>query len=360
MENMRRQLLGMTIEEMKLFAAELGEKPFRGGQIFAWLHRGVTDFEEMTNLSKALRERLTAGLEAGDFSIGGCRVADVQEDRKDGTRKFLFEMETSDFVEGVFMKYGYGNSLCVSSQVGCRMGCRFCASALGGFVRNLSAGEMLGQVLAAENHVRDEGTDEDPSINHIVVMGMGEPFDNYDNLACFLRLLHDEKGRNMSYRNMTVSTSGIVPKIIEFSKRNVVNSLAVSLHAPNNELRSRLMPINNKYSIEELIDAVRIYVSNGNKKVTFAYIMIRDINDSDECAVQLSSLLKGIKCYVNLIPYNRTSSSSFEKSKKERIAHFFDILKQNGINVTVRREFGGTLNAACGQLSAEHKRKITK
>lgn len=355
MENMRRQLLGMTIEEMKLFAAELGEKPFRGGQIFAWLHRGVTDFEEMTNLSKALREKLTAGLEAGDFSIGGCRVADVQEDRKDGTRKFLFEMETSDFVEGVFMKYGYGNSLCVSSQVGCRMGCRFCASALGGFVRNLSAGEMLGQVLAAENHVRDEGTDEDPSINHIVVMGMGEPFDNYDNLACFLRLLHDEKGRNMSYRNMTVSTSGIVPVIERFGEDFPQVNLAISLHRLTDEGRSRIMPVNRKYPLDMLLEAAERYTDKTRRRITFEYALISGENDSDEDVNLMIKRLGGMLCHVNLIPLNKVDETGFSGSSRRRAAEIAARLDRAGIPATVRRELGGEIDGACGQLRLKKK-----
>lgn len=355
MENMRRQLLGMTIEEMKLFAAELGEKPFRGGQIFAWLHRGVTDFEEMTNLSKALREKLTAGLEAGDFSIGGCRVADVQEDRKDGTRKFLFEMETSDFVEGVFMKYGYGNSLCVSSQVGCRMGCRFCASALGGFVRNLSAGEMLGQVLAAENHVRDERTDEDPSINHIVVMGMGEPFDNYDNLACFLRLLHDEKGRNMSYRNMTVSTSGIVPVIERFGEDFPQVNLAISLHRLTDEGRSRIMPVNRKYPLDMLLEAAERYADKTRRRITFEYALISGENDSDEDVNLMIKRLGGMLCHVNLIPLNKVDETGFSGSSRRRAAEIAARLDRAGIPATVRRELGGEIDGACGQLRLKKK-----
>ena len=355
MENMRRQLLGMTIEEMKLFAAELGEKPFRGGQIFTWLHRGVTDFEEMTNLSKALREKLKAGLEAGDFSIGGCRVADVQEDRKDGTRKFLFEMETSDFVEGVFMKYGYGNSLCVSSQVGCRMGCRFCASALGGFVRNLSAGEMLGQVLAAENYVRDEGTDEDPSINHIVVMGMGEPFDNYDNLACFLRLLHDEKGRNMSYRNMTVSTSGIVPVIERFGEDFPQVNLAISLHRLTDEGRSRIMPVNRKYPLDMLLEAAERYTDKTRRRITFEYALISGENDSDEDVNLMIKHLGGMLCHVNLIPLNKVDETGFSSSGRRRAAEIAARLDRAGIPATVRRELGGEIDGACGQLRLKKK-----
>ena len=315
----------------------------------------MTDFEEMTNLSKALREKLTAGLEAGDFSIGGCRVADVQEDRKDGTRKFLFEMETSDLVEGVFMKYGYGNSLCVSSQVGCRMGCRFCASALGGFVRNLSAGEMLGQVLAAENHVRDEGTDEDLSINHIVVMGMGEPFDNYDNLACFLRLLHDEKGRNMSYRNMTVSTSGIVPVIERFGEDFPQVNLAISLHRLTDEGRSRIMPVNRKYPLDMLLEAAERYTDKTRRRITFEYALISGENDSDDDVNLMIKRLGGMLCHVNLIPLNKVDETGFSGSGRRRAAEIASRLDKAGIPATVRRELGGEIDGACGQLRLKKK-----
>ena len=345
----------MNLEEMRTYFQEIGEPSFRAKQVFTWLHRGVTDFEEMTNLSKALREKLTAGLEAGDFSIGGCRVADVQEDRKDGTRKFLFEMETSDFVEGVFMKYGYGNSLCVSSQVGCRMGCRFCASALGGFVRNLSAGEMLGQVLAAENYVRDEGTDEDPSINHIVVMGMGEPFDNYDNLACFLRLLHDEKGRNMSYRNMTVSTSGIVPVIERFGEDFPQVNLAISLHRLTDEGRSRIMPVNRKYPPDMLLEAAERYTDKTRRRITFEYALISGENDSDEDVNLMIKRLGGMLCHVNLIPLNKVDETGFSGSGRRRAAEIAARLDRAGIPATVRRELGGEIDGACGQLRLKKK-----
>lgn len=282
-------------------------------------------------------------------------MADVQEDRKDGTRKFLFEMETSDFVEGVFMKYGYGNSLCVSSQVGCRMGCRFCASALGGFVRNLSAGEMLGQVLAAENHVRDEGTDEDPSINHIVVMGMGEPFDNYDNLACFLRLLHDEKGRNMSYRNMTVSTSGIVPVIERFGEDFPQVNLAISLHRLTDEGRSRIMPVNRKYPLDMLLEAAERYTDKTRRRITFEYALISGENDSDEDVNLMIKRLGGMLCHVNLIPLNKVDETGFSGSGRRRAAEIAARLDRAGIPATVRRELGGEIDGACGQLRLKKK-----
>ncbi|MGN0701564.1 MAG: 23S rRNA (adenine(2503)-C(2))-methyltransferase RlmN [Lentihominibacter sp.] len=352
---MSRELLSMTTEEMKLFAAELGEKPFRGRQIFTWLHRGVTDFNDMTNLSKALREKLLSGLEAGEYSVGGCTVARVQTDRKDGTRKFLFETGNSDFVEGVFMKYSYGNSLCVSSQVGCRMGCRFCASALGGFVRNLSAGEMLGQVLAAENYLREEGADKDASINHIVVMGMGEPFDNYDNLARFLRLLHDENGRNMSYRNMTVSTSGIVPMIERFGDDFPQVNLAISLHRLTDEGRSRIMPINRKYPLDMLLEAADRYADKTHRRITFEYALISGENDSDEDVNLMIKRLGGMLCHVNLIPLNRVEETGYSGTGRKRAAEIAARLERAGIPATVRRGLGGEIDGACGQLRLKQR-----
>ena len=253
------------------------------------------------------------------------------------------------------MKYGYGNSLCVSSQVGCRMGCRFCASALGGFVRNLSAGEMLGQVLAAENHVRDEGTDEDPSINHIVVMGMGEPFDNYDNLACFLRLLHDEKGRNMSYRNMTVSTSGIVPVIERFGEDFPQVNLAISLHRLTDEGRSRIMPVNRKYPLDMLLEAAERYTDKTRRRITFEYALISGENDSDEDVNLMIKRLGGMLCHVNLIPLNKVDETGFSGSGRRRAAEIAARLDRAGIPATVRRELGGEIDGACVQLRLKKK-----
>lgn len=339
---MTKELLSMTIDEMKEFADSIGEKGFRGKQIFVWLNRGVRDFDKMTDLSLALRQKLENGLIKGDFVLGGCQVADVQEDRSDGTRKFLFETG-GEYVEGVFMKYRYGNTLCVSSQIGCRMGCRFCASALGGFVRNLSPGEMLGQILAAEEYTGEE-------INHIVVMGMGEPFDNYDNVAKFLRLLHDPAGKNMSYRNMTVSTSGIVPMIDRFAEEFPQVNLAISLHRLTDEGRSAIMPINRKYPLDELMEAARRYTDKTHRRITFEYTLIKGENDSDSDVSLMKKFLGGMLCHVNLIPLNKVKETGFDGSTRKRAEEIAAALDRCGIAATVRRELGSEIDGACGQL----------
>lgn len=350
-----KSLLDMTIEELKKFAVGMGEKPFRGKQIFVWLQRGVRDFDEMTDLSKDMRRKFNNGLEKGDYSIGGCMVAEVQEDASDGTKKFLMKMDCQyeegqksadrdpEYVESVFMSYEYGNTLCVSSQIGCRMGCRFCASALGGFVRNLTAGEMLGQVLAAEKYTGEE-------INRIVVMGMGEPFDNYENLAGFLKLLHDENGRNLSYRNMTVSTCGIVPGIRKFAEDFPQSNLAISLHRLTDKGRSEIMPINRKYPLTELLTAAREYTEITHRRITFEYALIRGENDSCEDVKLMISKLSGMLCHVNLIPLNRVSETGFDGSSRKKAEEIAETLNKCGIAATVRRELGGEIDGACGQL----------
>lgn len=351
-----KTLLGMTIEELKQFAAEIGEKPFRGKQIFVWLSRGAVSFDEMTDLPKSLREKLKERAQ-----IGGCRAVRVQEDTSDGTRKILFEAASegadaasgaadavaadgaADTFEGVFMKYSYGNSLCVSSQVGCRMGCRFCASALGGFVRNLTAGEMLGQVLEAERVTGEK-------VGHIVIMGMGEPFDNYENVAKFLRLLHDENGRNMSWRNMTVSTSGIIPKIRQFAEDFPQINLAISLHRLTDEGRSRIMPVNRKYPVEQLLEAARDYTERTHRRVTFEYALIEGENDRDEDVQLMIRKLGGMLCHVNLIPLNKVEETGYSGSSRKRAREIAETLEKSGIPATVRRQLGSEIDGACGQL----------
>ncbi len=339
-----KNLLGMTIEELKSFAVdELGEKAFRGKQLFVWINRGVDDFDDMTDLPKPLREKLKSLAFVGNVS-----VMDVQKDEKDGTHKFLFGFgepgqKPADAVEGVFMKYRYGNSFCVSSQVGCRMGCRFCASALGGFVRNLTAGEMLGQVFAAEKYTGE-------SINHIVVMGMGEPFDNYEELKTFLKILHDPEGRNLSYRNITVSTVGIVPAIERFADDFPQVNLAVSLHSADDEGRSEIMPVNRKWSVDELLDTVREYTERTGRRVTFEYALIRGENDRPEDIALLRDKLRGMLCHVNLIPLNKVEESGFEGTSRIRAEEIAAQLERTGIPATVRRELGGEIDGACGQL----------
>ena len=347
---MKKDLLGMTIEELKQFATEMGEKPFRGKQLFVWINRGVQSFDEITDLPLAFRQRL-----AEEACIGHVRVIDMQIDKSDGTRKFLFGLGGDDdsgaqeAVESVFMKYKYGNTLCVSSQIGCRMGCSFCASALGGFVRNLTAGEMLSQVLMAEN------TTGEP-INHIVIMGMGEPFDNYENVSQFLRLLHDPDGKNMSYRNMTVSTSGIIPMIERFGTDFPQAGLAISLHRLRNEDRSRLMPVNKKYPVDDLLRAAKAYTEKTGRRITFEYALIRGENDSDEDVTLIIRKLRGMLCHVNLIPLNKVAETGLEGSSRSRAEEIAQVLNESGISATVRRELGTGIDGACGQLRLRNKK----
>ena len=299
----KKNLLGMTTEELKNFVQELGEKPFRGKQLFKWVNRGITDFEEMTDFSKALRAKLSSAA-----YVGSLKTLNVQKDTKDGTRKFLFGLEDGNAIESVFMQYKYGNSLCVSSQVGCKMGCRFCATALDGFTRNLAAGEMLEQVFAAERETGKE-------INHIVVMGMGEPFDNYENLTKFLRLLHDPEGKNMSYRNMTVSTSGIIPAIEKFAIDFPQVNLAISLHRLDDAGRSAIMPVNDAYPVGDLLAAAGRYTEKTGRRITFEYTLIKGENDNNSDVEMMKDKLSGMLCHVNLIPVNAVKGADYVKSK---------------------------------------------
>ncbi len=333
----KRDLLGMTIEEMKAFATELGEKPFRGKQIFQWVHRGAASFDEMTDLPKKLREKLEK-----EARIGSLALLEVQEDPEDGTRKFLFGT-AEEGIESVFMQYSYGNTLCVSTQMGCRMGCRFCASALGGFLRDLTAGEMLAQVLAAE---RQTGQ----TINHIVLMGMGEPFDNYENVSRFLRLMHAPEGRNMSWRHMTVSTSGLIPVMKRFGEDFPQVNLAISLHRIDDEARSQLMPVNRKYPVKELLAAAREYTEKTGRRITFEYALIRGENDRPEDVSSLCAALKGMLCHVNLIPLNSVEETGLAGSSRKRAGEIAKQLEDAGIPATVRRELGTEIDGACGQL----------
>ncbi|MBQ9016097.1 MAG: 23S rRNA (adenine(2503)-C(2))-methyltransferase RlmN [Firmicutes bacterium] len=334
---MKQDLLDLTIEETKSFAAALGEKPYRGKQVFQWICRGAAGFEEMTDLPKALRQRLVE-----KAVIGLPHVLEEQADPGDGTRKFLFGYDDAA-VESVFMKYSYGNSLCVSSQVGCKMGCVFCASALGGFVRNLTAGEMMGQVLAAERAAGE-------AVNHIVIMGMGEPFDNYGNVSRFLRLLHEPGGRNMSWRHLTVSTCGIVPVMQRFAEEFPQVNLAVSLHRIDDEQRSRLMPVNRRYPVAELLEAARAYTEKTGRRITFEYALIRGENDRPRDIEALIRSLRGMLCHVNLIPLNRVEESGLDGTDRERAAQIAQQLTKAGIPATVRRQLGREIDGACGQL----------
>ena len=330
-------ILNMTPEELEKTVIELGEKRFRAGQVFGWLAKGVSYFDDMKNVPAALRSKLEE-----NYYIGLPEVVRKQES-KDGTVKCLFEFADGAQVESVFMKYEYGNSICISSQVGCRMGCTFCASTMDGLERSLTGGEMLGQVLAMRNL-----TGED--IGHVVVMGMGEPFDNYEGLSRFIRLIHDSKGYDLGLRNITVSTCGLIPKIRQFAEDFPQVNLAVSLHAPNQDLRQRTMPVAKKYAYDDLMKACREYTEITGRRVTFEYAVIDGVNDSPACAKELATRLKGWLTHVNLIPLNEVKGREYRTASGKNVADFKRILESNGVAVTVRRTLGSDIDAACGQL----------
>lgn len=333
----RSNILDFSPAELETIVTELGDKKFRAGQIFGWLAKGVSSFDEMKNVPAALRNSL-----AEKYFIGLPEAVKKQES-KDGTVKCLFEFPDGTQIESVFMKYEYGNSICISSQSGCRMGCSFCASTMDGLDRSLTRGEMLGQVLAMRNL-----TGED--IGHVVVMGMGEPFDNYDELSGFIRLIHDRKGYDLGLRNITVSTCGLIPKIKEFASDFPQVNLAVSLHAPNQELRARTMPVAKKFAYDDLIRACREYTEVTGRRITFEYAVIDGVNDSAECAEELSSRMRGWLSHVNLIPLNEVKGREYRKANERSVAAFRRILENNGVAVTVRRTLGSDIDAACGQL----------
>lgn len=329
----------MNLDELTQFVTEHGEKKFRAKQIYEWLHvKHAYTFSEMTNLSVEFRKWLESSC-----SITAVRQEAVQVSRLDGTRKYLFALEDGNLIESVLMRYRHGNSVCISSQAGCRMGCVFCASTLGGLVRNLTAAEMLDQVYAI-------GADTGERVSNVVVMGTGEPLDNYEQLVKFIEMLTDENGLHISQRNLTVSTCGIVPRIRELAGRQFAITLALSLHAPNQKKRRELMPVANKYGIHEVVDACRYYFEQTGRRVTFEYSLVGGVNDSGEDARELSGLLSGMNCHVNLIPVNPVRENNFVPSDARATAAFKEKLEKNGLNVTVRREMGRDIDGACGQL----------
>ena len=330
-------ILDLSKKELAEAVISLGEKSFRGTQIFEWLSKGVSSFEDMSNISAPLIAKLKE-----DYYIGIPEIIRSQES-KDGTVKCLFRFADGAEVESVFMKYSYGNSICISSQVGCRMGCTFCASTMDGLERNLTGGEMLGEVLAMRNH-----TGED--IGHVVVMGMGEPLDNYEELSRFINLIHDPKGYNLGLRNITVSTCGLVPQIINFAEDFPQVNLAISLHAPNQELREKTMPVAKKYRYDELLKTCREYTEKTSRRITFEYAVIDGVNDSAKCAEELASKLKGWLTHVNLIPLNEVEGRDYRKASDQNVHRFKDILEKQGVNATIRRTLGSDIDAACGQL----------
>ncbi len=334
-----QDLRSLYVEELKELVRELGEKPFKASQIYDWLHKKqVSDYGEMTNLSRQLREKL-----AGEYPLYNMEAVQVQTSKIDGTKKFLFRLRDGYVIESVWMKYQHGNSVCISSQVGCRMGCRFCASTIGGLTRNLEPAEMLGQIYQIRELTGEK-------ISNVVVMGTGEPLDNYDALIRFIRILTDDKGFGLSQRNITVSTCGIVPMIHRLALEELSITLAISLHAPNDEKRKRLMPIANKYSIGELMDGCREYFRKTGRRLTFEYSLVGGENDSQKDADELAALLKGHNCHVNLIPVNPVKERNFVQSDKKVVEKFKNKLEKYGINVTIRREMGRDIDGACGQL----------
>jgi len=336
---MKKDIKSLSKSELNNEVLLLGLPKFRGKQIYEWLHKsGVSSFDEMTNISKELRNKLN------DFYfISNCIIEQKYVSAIDGTVKYLFRLHDSEFVEAVIMKYKYGYTICVSSQVGCKMGCTFCASTLAGFKRNLNPGEIESQLHAAQ---KDLGI----RISHIVMMGIGEPLDNFDNVLKFLYNVNDTNGLNISMRNITISTCGIVPGIYALMEKNLQITLTLSLHAPNDVIRSKTMPVNLKWGIEEVIKACRVYAEKTGRRVSFEYTLINGINDSAECAEELSRRLKGILCHVNLIPVNDVEERGNVRSSDEKIYKFSEILKRNGINATIRRTLGADINASCGQL----------
>ncbi len=329
-----------TLSDLQEFFESIGETKFRAGQVFDWLYiKRVKSFNEMTNLKKELISYLNNNLTFDNITL-------VKKQEDIDVKKYLFELSDGNKIEAVLMKHDYGNSLCVSSQVGCNMGCRFCESGRLKKVRDLKAFELVLQVLKVEEDIKER-------ISHVVLMGIGEPFDNYDNVMNFIKIINDPKGINIGIRHITLSTCGLVPKIRKFTNEKTGVNLAISLHAPNDKIRNEIMPINKAYKINDIMLAVKDYIKETNRRVTFEYILLNGVNDSESCALELASLLKGINCYVNLIPYNETSNIAYKTSKKVTIDKFYDILKKNNINVTIRREFGSKVSAACGQLRSE-------
>lgn len=331
-------LKDLEFDEFKELLKELGEPQFRAGQIFSWLHKGVESFDEMTNISKKTRERL-----AEKSFVSTLKIREKYVSKIDRTKKYLFELSDGNCIESVVMYYKHGISVCISSQVGCRMGCGFCASTIGGLYRSLTPAEILNQVIFAEKDIGER-------ISNIVMMGIGEPLDNFDNVIKFLKNVNHEAGINIGYRHISLSTCGVVPKIYELAEQNFPITLSVSLHAPNNEIRSSVMPINKKYPIEELMKACRDYINKTTRRISFEYSLISGVNDSLENADELARLLKGMLAHVNLIPVNRIEERDYEKGDKKQIRAFCERLNSRGINATVRRELGSDIQASCGQL----------
>jgi len=338
---MKRLIKDFTLDDLKKWLEEIGEKAFRANQIFEWLYKkNVTDANSFTNIPAQLRKKIEE-----EFILNSLNIVKYESDGE--SIKFLFELVDGNAIESVFLPYRYGNAICISTQVGCRMKCAFCASTIGGMIRNLSAAEMVDQIVNVENVTKKK-------ISNVVLMGSGEPFDNIGNVFKFIDIINAKEGKNIGARHITISTVGLVEGIYRLSEYPKQVNLAISLHAPNNRLRDRLVPINRKYPIEEILKAVDYYISKTNRRVTFEYALIEGINDSIECAKQLAKILEGKLVHVNLIPINTVEGKEFKRPPKERIKEFHHILVSSGIQVTIRRELGSSIAAACGQLRARH------
>ena len=341
-------LYGLELEKLKKLMVSYGQKPYRAIQLYTWLYeKKATSFDEMTDISKSFRDVLNA-----EFCLKIPEIV-IKQVSSDGTIKLLLQLEDGYKVETVLMRYSYGNAVCVSSQVGCNMGCSFCSSGILGKQRSLKPEEMVGQILVINNLLKEEGRGE--RVSHIVVMGTGEPFDNYDNVIDFIRIVNAQKGLAIGARHITVSTCGIPDKIRQYSHEGLQTNLAISLHAPNNELRNILMKINKVYPLEILMEAIRDYEKVAGRRVTYEYLLLEGINDTKECAEELIKLIKGTNGYVNLIPYNETNKNNYKRSSGNRVHAFLDMLMKGGVKATIRKEFGSDIDAACGQLKAKEK-----
>lgn len=336
-----RNIYDLTLKELEDYFISIGDKKFRAVQVYDFLYKKrVKSFDEMNNIGNKIKERLKQ-----DFDMFKIKLVLKQSDKD--VSKYLFELSDGGRIESVLMYHDYGISICVSSQIGCNMGCAFCESGRLKKVRDLEAYEIVEQILLIEEDIKKR-------ISHVVVMGIGEPFDNYDNVMRFIKIINEGKGIDIGSRHITVSTCGLIPGIKKFMNEEGQVNLAISLHAPTDEIRNKIMKVNRVYKIKELIEVIREYIKKTNRRVTFEYILLENVNDSNECAYDLAGLLKGINCYVNLIPYNETENIGFKRTKNEQIMKFYDILKKSSINVTIRREFGSKVDAACGQLRANN------
>ena len=342
----KTDIKSLTLTELTEEIVKMGEAKFRAKQIYEWLHKKqVGSFAEMSNISTSFQQRLDSS-----FYINSINIVKKLVSKLDNTVKYLYQLRDGEFVECVLMDYHHGTSICISSQVGCKMGCTFCASTIAGFVRNLTPSEMLDEIYTA---AKDSGR----KIASVVMMGIGEPLDNYENVLRFLELLSDENGINLSLRHVTLSTCGLVERIYDLAERRLGLTLSVSLHAPNNTLRSRTMPVNRKYSVEELLEACRYYAKTTHRRISFEYALIRGVNDSEACAKELASRLRGMLCHVNLIPVNEVTETSYSATGKNDVYRFQKLLIAHGINATVRRTLGADIQAACGQLRRTHQHK---